>query len=62
MNGSKEFAAKLLDSGVAVIPGSAFGDDGCIRLSYTLPADEIVEGINRLRDFIEKLASNLNVK
>ncbi len=61
-NGSKEFAAKLLDSGVAVIPGSAFGDDGCIRLSYTLPADEIVEGINRLRDFIEKLASNLNVK
>lgn len=61
-NGSKEFAAKLLDSGVAVIPGSAFGDDGCIRLSYTLSADEIVEGINRLRDFIEKLASNLNVK
>ncbi len=33
----------LEDAGVAAVPGAAFGDDRCIRLSYAV-ADEVLEG------------------
>ena len=55
IDGSRKFAAKLLDFGVAVIPGAAFGDDNSIRLSYTLPADEIVKGIAEIKRFVKEL-------
>lgn len=55
IDGSQKFAAKLLDFGVAVIPGAAFGDDNSIRLSYTLPADEIVKGIAEIKRFVKEL-------
>ena len=55
INGSHDFAAALLDFGVAVIPGAAFGDDDSIRLSYTLPPEEIARGIAKIRDFIASL-------
>ena len=54
---SKDFAAKLLDFGVAVIPGAAFGDDNAVRLSYTLPADEIVRGIAEIKRFVKELTA-----
>lgn len=57
IKGSKDFAAKLLDFGVAVIPGAAFGDDNAVRLSYTIPADEIVRGIAEIKRFVKELTA-----
>lgn len=41
---------------VAVVPGIAFGDDRCIRLSYALSEDAIRTGVERLAAFISELA------
>ena len=55
ITGSLSFADAALKKGVAVIPGAAFGDDDCIRLSYAISNDDIVEGIKRLKSFITEL-------
>lgn len=55
INGSLTFADCALTKGVAVIPGVAFGDDNCIRLSYAISLDDIKEGLNRLKSFIEEI-------
>ena len=52
---SKFFCFDLLEKQhVAVIPGVAFGEafDNYIRLAFTLNDDKIVEGINRIHEFI----------
>lgn len=52
---SKTFCFSLLEKQhVAVIPGVAFGEvfDNYIRLAFTLNEDKLVEGINRIREFI----------
>ena len=54
---SKTFCFSLLEKQhVAVIPGVAFGEafDNYIRLAFTLNEDKIVEGINRIHEFIIK--------
>jgi len=40
---------------VAVVPGSAFGADGYIRLSYATSDDVIDKGLERLARFCAKL-------
>ena len=55
INGSLEFADAALKKGVALIPGVAFGDDNCIRLSYAISIEDINEGLTRLKSFIEEL-------
>ncbi len=53
---SLEFCEKLLtQEKVAVIPGIAFGDDNCIRLSYATDMDSIEKGMTRLGNFIKSL-------
>lgn len=52
---SLSFAELALKKGVAVVPGIAFGDDDCIRLSYAISIDDIKEGLARLTDFIAEL-------
>ena len=50
-----EFAEKLLqDVGVALVPGSAFGSEGCIRLSFATGMDTLKDALNRLQRFAEK--------
>ena len=50
-----EFAEKLLqDVGVALVPGSAFGSEGCIRLSFATGMDTLHDALNRLQRFAEK--------
>jgi aspartate/methionine/tyrosine aminotransferase len=52
---SKFFCFDLLEKQhVAVIPGVAFGEafDNYVRLAFTLNDDKIVEGINRIHEFI----------
>lgn len=55
ITGSLSFADAALKKGVAVIPGAAFGDDRCIRLSYAISKDDIKEGLDRLCAFIKEL-------
>ena len=55
---SGEFADRLLDEErVAVVPGEAFGEEGrgFVRLSYAGDADELREGVARLRAFAERV-------
>ncbi|MEM0895502.1 MAG: pyridoxal phosphate-dependent aminotransferase [Verrucomicrobiota bacterium] len=49
---SVNFAEKLLArTGVAVVPGSAFGSDYTVRFSYATSLDVINEGLNRFEEF-----------
>jgi aspartate/methionine/tyrosine aminotransferase len=49
----------LKEHGVAVVPGSGFGDTcrGHLRISFSTPVEELQEGIRRLQDGFENLAS-----
>lgn len=50
-----EFADKLLeDAGVALVPGSAFGNEGCIRISFATSMDALREAMDRLERFVGK--------
>lgn len=46
-----EIAERLLDKAhVAVVSGSAFGCPQCIRLSYAISTEEIIEAMRRIRE------------
>ncbi|WP_373499685.1 pyridoxal phosphate-dependent aminotransferase [Desulfococcus sp.] len=46
---AEDFAAFLLEkTGVAVVPGEAFGAGGHIRISYAVPKEMLVEGFERM--------------
>jgi aspartate aminotransferase len=52
---SGEFARLLLERArVAAVPGSAFGDDHCMRLSFATSIERIEEGIARIARFSEE--------
>lgn len=55
IDGSLTFADCALKKGVALIPGVAFGNDDCIRLSYAISIEDIKEGLTRLIAFINEL-------
>lgn len=56
INSSDAMAEYLLDSAhVAVVPGSAFGDDEYLRLSYATSVERLQEGVNRIRRAVEQL-------
>jgi aspartate aminotransferase len=47
---------RLLDEvGLAVVPGVAFGDDRCIRLSCAASPATIADGLERLERFLSGL-------
>ena len=53
---SMVFCERLLEEqGLAVVPGGAFGDNDCIRLSCAASDATIEDGLARLRRFIESL-------
>lgn len=50
-----EFAQGLLeDEGLALVPGSAFGTEGCIRLSFATSMDILRSALDRLQRFAKK--------
>ncbi len=56
MRSSVDLAYHLLDHHhVALVPGSAFGDDHCLRLSFSSPAETLTEGLSRIRRGLEEL-------
>jgi aspartate aminotransferase len=53
--GSVEFCSWLLEkTGVALVPGIAFGDDRFVRLSFATAEDELVEGIRRIGEVLTR--------
>jgi aminotransferase len=55
---SEEFASRLLnEAGVAVLPGTAFGDygEGYLRLSFANSLVNIEAALERIRDFVGRL-------
>ena len=45
----------LAEEGLALVPGVAFGDDRCIRLSCAASPDALQDGLERLRRFSARL-------
>lgn len=53
---SQEFCARLLEKEkVAAVPGSAFGAEGYLRLSYATSDEIIAKGVTRLANFCRSL-------
>ncbi len=51
---SMDFSAKLLDEAlVAVVPGTAFGLEGYIRLSYAASMKDIEQGMDRIKKWVK---------
>ena len=44
-----DLAALFLEKGVALVPGSAFGSDGCMRLSFATSDDALEKALDRLQ-------------
>ena len=53
---SEEFCTRLIqESGLALVPGSCFGSEGYVRLSYCCAQDQLEEGLDRLEAFLNQL-------
>ncbi len=51
-----EFCEAILqNNGLGLVPGTAFLCPGYVRMSYSCAEEQIVDGLNRLKDFVEKL-------
>jgi len=56
IHGSDALSAYLLEEArVAVVPGSGFGADRYIRLSYATSREQILQGLERMDAAIRKL-------
>ncbi|MGE5329899.1 MAG: pyridoxal phosphate-dependent aminotransferase [Deltaproteobacteria bacterium] len=54
IKGSDSFAELLLEKAeVAVVPGSGFGIEGYVRLSYATSMENISEGLSRIEKFVQ---------
>lgn len=57
---SADFCRRMItEDGLAVTPGSCFGTEGYVRLTYCYSDDELKEGLDRLECFIAKLEKEL---
>jgi len=45
----------LYEANVALVPGAAFGDDNCIRLSYATSNEQLIEAVRRIKEALAKL-------
>lgn len=56
ISGSIDFASFLIkEAKIAVVPGEPFGNDQCIRISYALDEKQIIEGLSRMKEILQKL-------
>ena len=57
INNSSDFAELMLqDAHVAVVAGSAFGDDECFRLSYAASEEDLKKAIDRIAHVLAKFS------
>lgn len=51
-----DFALYMLESAhVSMVPGGAFGDENCVRLSYAASEKDLREAMKRMKDALSKL-------
>lgn len=56
VDGSERFCERLLEEvGLAIVPGSAFGSDAHVRLSYAASPEVLRAGLDRLGRFLSSL-------
>lgn len=56
INNSTDLCSYLLDQAhVALVPGSAFGDDNYVRLSYAISQDKLTEALGRIKKALAEL-------
>ena len=54
--GSEEFCERAIrEAGVALVPGTCFGSEGYVRLSYCVSDEDLETGLARLEEFISTL-------
>ena len=54
VGGSLQFAGACLDvANVALVPGVAFGEDRCVRLSFAASLEQIDKGIDRIEKMLK---------
>jgi aspartate aminotransferase len=50
INNSDDFCLWMLEKGhVSLVPGGAFGDDSCVRLSYAASEKDLIEAMKRMK-------------
>ncbi|MFA4923953.1 MAG: pyridoxal phosphate-dependent aminotransferase, partial [Ignavibacteriaceae bacterium] len=53
---SSSFSNYLLkEESVGLVPGIAFGNDKCVRMSYACSYEEIIDGVERIKSGLQKL-------
>jgi aspartate aminotransferase len=53
---SNDLCLYLLEHGhIATVPGEAFGDENCIRISFATSDDKLVEAMKRMKDALAAL-------
>ena len=53
---SEAFCTRLIqEAKVAVLPGTLFGAEGYIRISYSAPMGMLKAGMNRFEEFVKGL-------
>ena len=56
---SADFCTRMIqEAAVAAVPGSCFGSEGYIRLSYCCSQQELELGLDRMESFLKKLEGN----
>ncbi len=56
IQGSMDLSAYLMDKAhLALVPGVAFGEDSCLRLSYAVSMGQIDQGLDRLSEALSHL-------
>jgi aspartate aminotransferase len=53
---SDDFCMYMLEKAhVSLVPGEAFGDEKCVRLSYAAAEKDLVEALKRMKDALAQL-------
>lgn len=56
INNSDDFCMYMLAEGhVSLVPGGAFGDERCVRLSYAASEKDLIEAMRRMKEALSKL-------
>jgi aspartate aminotransferase len=56
INNGDDFCLYMLEVGhVSLVPGGAFGDGNCVRLSYAASEKDLIEALSRMKDALAKL-------
>ena len=53
---AEDLCMYLLDKGVALVSGEAFGDANCMRISYAASEETLNNAMSRIKTALEKLS------